>query len=102
MRLADNERFEKSERSAQEYLVAARSARELNLMSVAVNLRDDALEKGGWSDDHTEVLNQIGEALVTELDWKESSVHKYLKSVVESIEGLEYDLDENDLPGPFG
>ena len=65
-------------------------AMELRLLSSANQVRDHARETDDWTDRHTEALNAIGDALMVEAGWEEESVHQYLKSLVESIEGLEY------------
>lgn len=69
-------------------------AMELRLLSSANQVRDHARETEDWTDRHTEALNAIGDALMVEAGWKEESVHQYLKSLVESIEGLEYGTDD--------
>jgi len=67
---------------------------ELRLLASAVQVRDHAKESGDWTDRHTEALNAVGEALVVEANWEEESVHQYLRSLVESIDGLEYWLED--------
>ena len=69
-------------------------AMELRLLSSANQVRDHARETDDWTDRHTEALNAIGDALMVEAGWEEESVHRYLKSLVESIEGLEYGTDD--------
>lgn len=69
-------------------------AMELRLLASANQVRDHARETDDWTDRHTEALNAIGDALMVEAGWKEESVHQYLKSLVESIEGLEYGTDD--------
>jgi len=69
-------------------------AMELRLLSSANQVRDHARETDDWTDRHTEALNAIGDALMVEAGWEEESVHQYLKSLVESIEGLEYGTDD--------
>ena len=69
-------------------------AMELRLLASANQVRDHARETEDWTDRHTEALNAIGDALMVEAGWKEESVHQYLKSLVESIEGLEYGTDD--------
>ena len=64
---------------------------ELNLLSSASRVRDHAEETGDWTDKHSEALNAIADALVLELMWEEDAVHQYLREVVESIDGLEYE-----------
>ena len=67
---------------------------ELRLLASANQVRDHARETDDWTDRHTEALNAIGDALMVEAGWEEESVHQYLKSLVESIEGLEYGTDD--------
>lgn len=67
---------------------------ELRLLASAVQVRDHAKENNDWTDRHTEALNAVGEALIAEAGWEEESVHQYLRSLVESIDGLEYGLED--------
>ena len=69
-------------------------AMELRLLASANQVRDHARETEDWTDRHTEALNAIGDALMSEAGWQEDSVHQYLKSLVESIDGLEYGTEE--------
>ncbi len=64
---------------------------ELNLLSSASKVRDHAAETGDWTERHSEALNAIADALVLEMMWDEDAVHQYLREVVESIDGLEYE-----------
>lgn len=70
-------------------------AMELRLLASANQVRDHAKETDDWTDRHTEALNAIGDALIVEAGWQEDSVHQYLKSLVESIDGLEYGTEES-------
>ena len=67
---------------------------ELRLLASATQVRDHAKETDDWTERHTEALNAIGDALIEEIGWEEDSVHQYLKSLVESIDGLEYGTEE--------
>ena len=67
---------------------------ELRLLAAANQVRDHAKETGDWTDQHTEALNAIGDALMGEHGWQEDSVHQYLRALVESIDGLEYGTEE--------
>ena len=69
-------------------------AMELRLLASANQVRDHAKETDDWTDRHTEALNAIGDALIVEAGWQEESVHQYLKSLVESIDGLQYGTEE--------
>lgn len=96
MRLADPQRFKYASKQAQETEKADMASAELRLMSTAVKLRDHAIDLGDWTDEHTMALNAVGEALLNEAGWEDKAVHVYLKKVVESIEGLEYGLTDED------
>ena len=69
---------------------AESEALELNLLTSAQQVRDHAQESSDWTDNHTNAINAIGNALVDELGWLEEDVHVYMKDLVESIEGLTY------------
>ena len=56
-------------------------------------MRDHAKDMGDWTEQHSDALEAVGNALLNECDWEEESVHQYLKQIVESIEGLEYGPD---------
>lgn len=67
---------------------------ELRLLASAVQVRDHAKANDDWTDKHTEALNAVGDALMFEAGWEEESVHQYLRSLVESIDGLEYGVED--------
>ena len=67
---------------------------ELRLLASAQQVRDHAKHNDDWTASHTEALNAIGQALVTEAGWEEDNVHVYLKELVESIDGLEYGTED--------
>lgn len=69
---------------------------ELELLTSVSKLKEHAIETGDWTDDHTDAIEAIGNALVNECDWDEEHVHQYLKEVVESIPGLSYGEDDDD------
>ena len=70
---------------------------ELALLSSAYKVRDHAAEYGDWTDEHTEAIEAVGNALIDEAGWEPEHVHNHLKGVVESIDGLSYDVvDEDD------
>ena len=68
-----------------------RQGLELNLMQTSYKVRDHAKESGDWTDHHTEAIEAIGNALLLDLGWDEEAVEQHMKSVVESIDGLEFD-----------
>jgi hypothetical protein len=67
---------------------------ELNLLNAASQVRDHAQATDDWTSQHTEAINAIAEALMLQFNWEEDHVNQYLKEVVESIDGLEFDLEE--------
>ena len=70
---------------------------ELKLLSSAYKVRDHAIETGDWTDHHSEAIEAVGNALLLDIGWEEEHIHAHLKAVVESIDGLEYDVfPEND------
>jgi len=64
---------------------------ELKLLESSYKVRDHAQETGDWTDHHTEAIEAIGTALLLDIGWDEQSVEQHMKSVVESIDGLEFD-----------
>jgi hypothetical protein len=64
---------------------------ELKLLESSYKVRDHAQETGDWTDHHTEAIEAIGNALLLDIGWDEQSVEQHMKSVVESIDGLEFD-----------
>lgn len=67
---------------------------ELRLLAGASQVRDHAEETGEWTDHHSEAINAIGASLLSDIQWEEESVHQYLREVVESIDGLEYEVED--------
>lgn len=66
---------------------------ELRLLAAASQVRDHAEETDDWTEHHTEAISAIGDSLLNELGWEEDNIHQYLREVVESIDGLSYDLE---------
>ena len=66
---------------------------ELGLLASAYKIRDHAQATGDWTEGHTDAINAVGEALVVESGWAEEATHTYLRSIVESIDGLQYGGD---------
>lgn len=63
---------------------------ELQLLDSSYKVRDHA-QQSEWTDQHTEAIEAIGNALLLEVGWDEQSVEQHMKSVVESIDGLQFD-----------
>ncbi len=75
---------------------------ELELLSSVSKLKEHALKIDEWTEEHSEALEAIANALLNECDWDEDHIHQYMKGVVEGIPGLEYlggpdDEDEDDF-----
>ena len=92
----DAERVDTVEAEAEMESEAKAVNDELSLLTTAGKVRDHAQETGDWTDYHTEAINQIGEALLNHCEWEEDAVHQYLRGVVESIEGLEYQIPDDE------
>lgn len=92
----DAERVDTVEAEAEMESEAKAVNDELSLLTTAGKVRDHAQETGDWTDYHTEAINQIGEALLNHCEWEEEAVHQYLRGVVESIEGLEYQIPDDE------
>lgn len=72
---------------------------ELNLLASVTKLKEHAISIGEWTEQHTEAINAVGNALFNDCDWDEEHVHQYLKEVVESIPGLQYHEPEDPFDG---
>ena len=92
--LLDQQRLLEAEERIEGRHEAAAHNMELSLLHTAALLRDNAKETGNWTDEHTNALNGIGEALMVECEWEEEDVHATLARIVESIDGLEYHVEE--------
>ena len=64
---------------------------ELQLLESSYKVRDHAQASGNWTDHHTEAIEAIGNALLLDVGWDEESVEHHMRTVVESIDGLEFD-----------
>lgn len=94
MQTLDQPRLEAAEERIDNKNEAAVHNAELGLLRTASLIKENAEETGEWTDHHTEALNEVGEALVVHCEWDEDDVHATLKRIVESIEGLEYQVEE--------
>lgn len=72
---------------------------ELNLLASASKLKEHAISIGEWTDQHTEAINAVGNALLNDCDWDEEHVHQYMREVVESVPGLQYGKPEDPFDG---
>ena len=56
---------------------------ELRVFGLIKEVVDDAIDVGGWNEDHETKLNFFGNMLYTEHDWEVDEVHRYLTEVIE-------------------
>ena len=56
---------------------------ELKVFGLIKEVVDDAIDIGGWNEDHETKLNLFGNMLYTEHDWDVDDVHRYLSEVIE-------------------
>ena len=60
---------------------------ELRVFGLIKEVVDDAIDVGGWNEDHETKLNFFGNILYTEHDWDVDEVHRYLTEVIERAAG---------------
>jgi len=65
-------------------------SKELEVLSQVSKVKQDALDNDNWNDSHTSAINYLSNVLYSECGWNESSIHVYMREVVESVPGLEY------------
>ena len=93
LNLLDREQTEKVTEMADNAEALKLQQLELRLLAAASQVRDHAEANDDWTDEHTEAISAIGDTLLNELGWDEANIHQYLREVVESIDGLQYDLE---------
>lgn len=93
MNLIDKKQTEAAEAFVENAEELKLQSLELRLLAAASKVRDHAEENDDWTDEHTEAISAIGDTLLNELGWEEENIHQYLREVVESIDGLSYDLE---------
>lgn len=96
MKRIDKEAYQQTIDEAEAAQELKQQSTELELLSNATKLKEHALETGEWTDDHSEALNAIGNALLNDCDWDEDDIHQYLRDVVESGTGLSYERGKGD------
>ena len=96
MRLVSKEKLEEAQEELEAQAELGQQATELELLTNASKLKEHALENGYWTNEHTEALRAIGNALFNDCDWDEEHVHQYLKEVVEEGTGLIYGPESDD------
>ena len=88
----DSERVEHAEHVAEQYPLAM----ELEILGAVTAIKEDALDKKKWTEQHSMALNVLGNRLFNECDWDEERIHDYMRRVVESIPGLGYAVGSQD------
>jgi len=56
---------------------------ELKIFNLIKEVAEEAIDHGGWSEDHETKLNMFGNILYTEHDWDVEEVHRYLTEVID-------------------
>lgn len=73
---------------------------ELEILMNVTRVKEDALERKAWTNNHSLALNELSSKLYNECEWDKQRIHEYMRSIVESIPGLSYvagdDEDEDD------
>ena len=84
-------------REAEEKILQAQQAEEdemtsieLQLLVSAQNIRDHAKDGNFWTDQHSEALELVSEALIETCGWDPDSVNQYMQEVVETIDDIEW------------
>ena len=96
LQLIDKESYDEVQEQLSQFNQAVENQQmnlELELLNALSQVRDHAKDFGDWTEHHSHALEAVGNALLNECDWEEESVHRYLKQIVESIDGLEYGHD---------
>lgn len=88
----DSERVKHAEHVAEQYPLAM----ELEILGAVTAVKEDALDKKKWTEQHSMALNVLGNRLFNECDWDEERIHDYMRRVVESIPGLGYAVGSQD------
>jgi hypothetical protein len=88
----DAERIEHAEHVAEQYTLSM----ELGILGAVTKIKEDALERKKWTEQHSAALNILGNRLFNECDWDEDRIHDYMRRVVESIPGLGYAVGSYD------
>ena len=84
--VVDSDRLNHAEQVADQYSMN----QELEILGAVSHVKEDALQKKAWTNQHSQALNILGNRLCHECDWEEERIHDYMRRVVESIPGLGY------------
>lgn len=90
--VVDSERVE----YAKQAVLQSSMTLELEILSAITKVKEDAIERKFWTEDHSTALNVLGNKLFSECNWDEDRIHDYIRRVVESLPGLSYATGEDD------
>lgn len=93
LRFIHAESFEEAEEQIlqmQQAQEAQMASIELQLLASAQKVRDHAKTYDDWTDQHSDALESVGQALVDSCGWDPESVDQYMREVVEPIDGIEW------------
>jgi len=90
--IIDKRKYEHSLQVTDQYALT----RELEILQAVTRVKEDAMNRALWTNNHSIELNMLGSRLYNECEWSEASIHKYMRTVVESIPGLSYMVPDNE------
>jgi hypothetical protein len=64
-------------------------AHELEILINVSAVKEDALQRGTWTPNHSMTMSHLSQRLYSECDWSSDKIHDYMRKVVESL-GLVY------------
>ena len=98
-KLALEKGFPEQYAEVEEQLSLESQQTELDLLASVTKLKEHAISIGEWTDQHTEAINAVGNALLNDCDWDEEHIHQYMRGVIESVPGLQYGEPEDPFDG---
>lgn len=81
---------------AQQVVEQESMANELEILMHVSKVKEDALSRASWTNDHSIALNQLSQKLYNECEWSKERIHEYMRAIVETIPGLTYVAGEDD------
>jgi len=78
LKLIDKDRLSHAEAASQQ----EEEMLELNVLFSITAVRNDAVTRGRWNEDHEDTLNLLGNVLANEHDWEVEDVERYLYEVI--------------------
>jgi hypothetical protein len=71
-------------------------SKELEVLSAVSKIKEHAIDTDDWNESHTKAIQELSSILYNECGWNETSIHVYMKQIVESVPGLEYGVEIDD------